>query len=492
MEMSELAFDVLPTVAILHRLGQASLKQSLAKAVRLWVILRSLYGDVGDEVCLELDANFSYRDWAKQFFSAEPGGQNYHLRDRAAPEHDPSCVCMKSLAHWLFDGEYGAKLGAWKTAFQQRYGIDAQVLEGLLRTGKLSAEGPDLRLFGCTGKLLEKDFEALENRGWLIAQTDAAGKVRRNCYEKVSLAVSAEKIRELRGTEALGVAVRHDIANFIQTDLAMVAETMAGPIRGVQRFFLHTDYIVPMALSAQVGRFQETLLAGWEQAEVPPIRLVYQSARLYDEVVSCVVYPVCIYYFQRAPYLFAYGQVPDDEKTDEKTDSAGFNWYDYRLDHIQQMEVINWGAAPLGLAAKCLGPGGPSPAVVQDKMLEAWGFDFYRPTMDLVLRFDQYFYARYVEHTERATFLSEVSHRQVEGLVRRAAQQDEQLKGLVAALRDRSVTDVYRRVRYRVGDNNVVMRLRAWGENVEVILPGALRRQMRGSVGKLWKLYGEG
>ena len=477
-------FDAVPTVAVLQRLVPGSLKQGLAKAVRQWVILRSLYGELGDEVRVDLEVYFSYRDWAGQFFSVEPQGRSYHLRDRAAPVHDSGCACAKFLADWLFDSEYGAQLAAWQAAFQQRYGVNDLEMAALLRSGKLAVEAPELRLFGCTGKLLEKDFEDLEKLGWLRAQTNEAGSVRRNHYEKVIGAGYVEKVSGLSGLTqgGVGASAGNDIANFIQTDLAVVAESMARPIRGVQRFFLHTDYIVPVALSAQVSAFQEILLGCWERSEVPPIRLVYRSARRYDEEVHCVVYPVCIYYFQRAPYLFAYGEVPGGvvggKGGEGRSGYTGFDWYDYRLDHIQQIAVMDWAAAPVGLAAECKGASGPSPAVVQDKMLEAWGFDFYRPATDLVLRFDRYFYAQYVEQTERATFLQRLSYQQVEGLVKRAALKDERLKGLVVALKDRSPEDEYRRVSYRVGDNNVVMRLRAWGANVEVLLPGDLRERM--------------
>ncbi|WP_081402894.1 TIGR03985 family CRISPR-associated protein [Scytonema hofmannii] len=52
----------------------------------------------------------------------------------------------------------------------------------------------------------------------------------------------------------------------------------------------------------------------WKQDNIPLVRLTYQSVKLYQKTVNCIVYPVCIYYYQRAPYLFAYGQVPKREK----------------------------------------------------------------------------------------------------------------------------------------------------------------------------------
>jgi len=49
--------------------------------------------------------------------------------------------------------------------------------------------------------------------------------------------------------------------------------------------------------------------------------------------------------------------------------------------------------------------------------------------------------------------------------------------------------DVYYKLCYRVGDHNVIMRLRSWGPNVEVILPGDLRAQIKEYLEKNCKLY---
>ena len=55
-----------PTVDLLKRLVPNSLKQSLAKAIRLWVILQSLYGDEASNIVPD---KFSYKDWEKAFFN---------------------------------------------------------------------------------------------------------------------------------------------------------------------------------------------------------------------------------------------------------------------------------------------------------------------------------------------------------------------------------------------------------------------------------------
>lgn len=59
-------FTYPPTVGFLQILALGSLKQNLPKAIRLWVILRSLYGNDSDEVKLNLGEHFTYEEWRNQ------------------------------------------------------------------------------------------------------------------------------------------------------------------------------------------------------------------------------------------------------------------------------------------------------------------------------------------------------------------------------------------------------------------------------------------
>ena len=65
--MKREVFNYPPSVEVLKILTAGSLKQNLAKAVRLWVILRSIYGDDGDEVKLELGEEFTFLQWRDLF-----------------------------------------------------------------------------------------------------------------------------------------------------------------------------------------------------------------------------------------------------------------------------------------------------------------------------------------------------------------------------------------------------------------------------------------
>ena len=63
--MSKQLFRDPPCVELLQWLARGSLKQNLARAVRLWVWLRLLYGD--ESVRLDLRDSFTYAQWRDTF-----------------------------------------------------------------------------------------------------------------------------------------------------------------------------------------------------------------------------------------------------------------------------------------------------------------------------------------------------------------------------------------------------------------------------------------
>lgn len=60
-------FKFSPDVEFLQILARGSLKQNLPKAVRLWVILRSIYGPETDPIKVKLTDKFTYNDWCERF-----------------------------------------------------------------------------------------------------------------------------------------------------------------------------------------------------------------------------------------------------------------------------------------------------------------------------------------------------------------------------------------------------------------------------------------
>ena len=161
---------------------------------------------------------------------------------------------------------------------------------------------------------------------------------------------------------------------------------------------MHVDYAVsPQDIDQDWPHNFKTL---WEQDPTPIITLKYTSVSLHQEVTR-IVYPVCIYYYQRAIYLCAYGQTPKDKQE--------VNWYNYRLDRILAVTPMTWEDTTIPDALKALQAGGIlfTPDYIDLQLREAMGFDFYQPKQTMILRFDQDYSEKYIDESFRhQTFAS--------------------------------------------------------------------------------------
>ncbi|NMG07219.1 TIGR03985 family CRISPR-associated protein [Brasilonema sp. UFV-L1] len=511
--MKREVFNYPPSVEVLKLLTPGSLKQNLAKAVRLWVILRSIYGDDADEVKLELKEGFTFFQWRDLFFL---DAIKQHSRDKAPILHHEQCRCATKLTEWLFASTLGIEKRKWSDSFQKYYSIQSDELECLLLTGiisnsqnssqpdddsvttrnsqkshqksqRFSKTLSDGRLFAVTSRnLKEYDFQSLVNLGWLKKASNQE-EVNQVQYLKV------EKFPEF--FLARLEEVENPSEQFTNEELSAFNHSLSQPINGIQRFLIHAEYIVHPRLYERVESLQKQLKKLWAQDKIPLVKLSYQSAKLYHDTVDCIVYPVCIYYYQRAPYLFAYGQTPkpDDKKSWSKIDCK-IDWYDYRLDRILELDElpknIDETNIPKHFINKCQGKYPPTPDDIKEKMAAAWGFDIYQPQELLVLKFEQYFYENNIKGTEREEMFTQISLQQVEKLVKAyTPSASAEQKSLLSTLQSRSKNDIYCKVDYRVDDNNIVMRLRAWGPKVEVILPWHFRDRMAKDIEATYKLY---
>ncbi len=445
----------IPKVELLKHLVPTSLKQSLPKALRLWIILQSLYGEAD-----QLSDRFTYKDWETHFFSHS----HKVSRDAIAAPHDPNCACAHSLEQWLFDSDLGTDRTPWTTTFCELYATDLQTLQTLFNKSD--------RLFAITGRSLENDFESLVKLGYLTFQNKPDGKPYKNRYQK--LATPPAILTAENSTTA---------AEFIQTDLSEFVDSLAQPLQGIQRFFLHAEYVVANQFSDRVSDYQIQLKETWNQPETSPMYLHYISAREFQEEFHWIIYPVCVFYYQRAPYLFGYGY----QKSDRPTDPITLQWYDFRLDHIAALKPLDWDDRHIHPTFLTQRQQPPTPDHIHRAMAETWGFEFYRPSDSLILRFDRYFYANYIEPTERAALFTPM--RLPDLLTHITRLPDPTRQTLQQVLSQRNSADIYCRVNYRVGDRNILMRLRAWGPNVEVILPYALREQIATETQQLSQMY---
>jgi len=436
-----------PDAELLHWLVRGgSLRQNLARAVRLWVWLRSLYGAESER--LDLAEPFSYKDWRDAFFTAN------HPKGETVPErHDPACACARTAAEWLFTCETGISEPEWRSTIQQHSAISDSAFDQILHS----------RLFAVTRRSLASDLEALGELGWL--------QVVENGYCRVAEFPARPSDRSLDLTEnALG---GYDLG-FLHGHLEAIAQELSQPIVDEQRFFLEVDYIIAQTQD-RVEHYLEELKLIWEEALVPPVCLRYTSAKY--GVVQCMVYPVCVYYVQRAIYLCGFGETPAQ---------AG-SWYNYRLDKIQTLTRCQWSDSTLPLILQQRQGTLPSPDYIRREMEQAWGFDFYLPSRLMLLRFTQEFHDRYIQGTFRHKTFRRVSYNQAKQLIHTTAASSE--PSLISIMEARSPKDAYYTVQYRDGDTNVGMRLRAWRPKVEVLLPWDLRQKMITEIQTELELY---
>ncbi|MBD2295121.1 TIGR03985 family CRISPR-associated protein [Anabaena sphaerica FACHB-251] len=458
-------FTDIPQVELLQWLARGSLKQNLSRSIRLWVWLRSLYGE--DQERLPLTNGFTLADWRDAFFTAT------HPKGEAIPKlHDPHCNCAKTTAVWLFNENTGISESEWKRSLISHLGISQSPPENIppissTKNINIIQSVGDLekllqqRLFAVTRRSLQADLTLLAELGWLEYNGEKYYHVQKLPSRPITHKINSADL---------------DFLN--QEDLADIARNLSQNIAGVQRFFLKLDYVV--TATDEVDNWQYELKQLWQQTPVPPIKLTYDSARLGQDV-ECFVYPVCVYYVQRAVYLCAFGQSPD-----RKTD-----WYNFRLDRIQDITAIDWTnpQIPSILQQRYHQRDLPNPEEIELQMSKSWGFDFYLPSRIMLLRFERDYHDRYIQNTFRHDTFELISHAKAKSLIRQYTPEQEQQQTLIKLLDSRSPDDAYYKVNYRHGDNNVIMRLRAWRPKLEVIMPQDLRQKIAADITKEMQFY---
>lgn len=445
--MSEFIFNAPPDVELLQWLARGSLKQNLLRAIRLWVWLHFLYGD--RHIRITLPQPFTFIDCRDLLLS-----ETHPKNDTIPTRHDPNCICAKITADWLFDSTSGCVENLWRRSLQQHDHIPK--LDQLLQR----------RLFAVTRRSLQGDLHILSELGWLKRQGQQYWQVQQlPAFPRAEFS----SISTSRMSDELG---------FLHPDLDAIAQTFSQPINGFQRFFLEVDYIVDSQSQDQVDEWFHYLKQLWEKIPIPPIQITYNSARA-AKVVTCIVYPVCIYYVRRALYLCAFGNTPTPEE----------QWYNYRLDRIQNIVELNWENSQIPQSLYSHYPDRlPNPDDVLKEMSAAWGFDFYKKSTLLLLRFERNFHDRYIKNTFRHDTFQKVTYSEAQRMIIQSIEEGSQ-KTLLNLLQSRSSQDAYYCANYREGDINVLHRLRSWRPNVEVISPWKLRQKIAEEVTQEAQFY---
>jgi CRISPR-associated protein (TIGR03985 family) len=90
----------------------------------------------------------------------------------------------------------------------------------------------------------------------------------------------------------------------------------------------------------------------------------------------------------------------------------------------------------------------------------------------------------------RGLIFPQIDSKMAKTLVKNAKIIEVQKKQIISNI-ETHPADIYCLIDYRENDNNIIMRLRAWGDNVEVMLPEQLRQRMKKDIEQTWQLYRE-
>jgi CRISPR-associated protein (TIGR03985 family) len=470
-----LTFRNSPQARLLQDLANGSLDQiqHLTRALRLWVLVSWLYSDEG---YIALDNPFTYADWREAFF-----GENYkdEKQEDILNYPHPNCACHKTTKQWLT--KWNISVNDWRQSLQKQISIADTDLDKLLVE----------KLFAQVRKSLQSDFDLLVSRHCLERVADVAGRSKQyRRVEKIpsiySLTGNSNVDRNLTPQSQAYVASALGRFSFLDPSFPMLAEQISEEEldEDNNRVFLYVDYVVPesSALEDTVDQIQSELQEIWGSGQITPLLLTYRSAHQ-ELIKECVIYPVCIYFMERAKYLCAYGSTPRGE----------INWYKYRLDRIisKRLEPLDWKdpRVPQLLKEKYQENNLPTPKTVNNMLREAWGCDFYKETALMVLRFDRTFAQSYLQGITIHQTFTAIEYDRAATLIKQYTPNPDNRQILLDIIQSRPSTDIYYQVKYRITDYYVLRWLRALGSKVEVLLPWELRQEMLRESQTTWNLY---
>lgn len=464
-------FTYPPAPHILQWLASGQLANRMQRSLRLWVLLNELYGRHSTWI-EELPNPFSYPQLRDHLFAPSHGKSDHLSAEQLqATCWEPACICRKSMQEWLFNPSTEQTESQWCQTVSQLTGIDSRELHELLQ------QTP----FATVHRSIRDDLKQLVELGWL--QSASHSRYRRRLPHQWPLppteVPAAFSLSASQQWELLRVL---ESISFVQPNLELVVQSLWEQVSSVnttpgrletepvQRIFIHFDYILCEEMQDRVDNYQEQLEQLWRH---PPVGVIHFESWVREGCkVEVIVYPVCLHYCRRAKYLSAYGLDPKGE----------IAWHNYRLDRIasEQLKVLPWGDPLIPKALQKLRRSGelPAPEQVFSELEAAWGFNFYLPRELLIIRFPKAFASWYVDNTVRHNTFKPAAYSDLPKVIQECIKSRQERQQLLQLIQQRSPEDAYYRAWIRPGDINVLMRLRDWRPNGEVIAPLSIRRQL--------------
>ena len=473
--MSNTHFVYPPTPQILQWLASGQLGNRLQRSIRLWVLLHKLYGE--ENWNRELPQPFAYPQLRALLFAPTHGrSEQLSAEHLVANCQDSNCVCHKTLQEWIFIPDTYQSKAEWQQAVMHLTGLSVTEVEQQLQFS---------RPFATVHRSIREDLKQLVQMGWL--QAHSVGQYQ--CRPIKELPTPPAAMSPVPSFAQLSVSQTWELLRvlesiaFVQPNLEVVMRSLWEQITDMspssqlaaepqKRIFIHLDYILPEEAQDRVDIYQEQLESLWHKHEGGVIQFEYWVASE-ERKVQVTAYPVCLHYVRRAKYLSAYGTYPDVQ----------LGWHNYRLDRITslRLKVLAWGDPRVPKPLKELWHTGqlPTPETIDTELDAAWGFNFYLKSELLIMRFPTKFARWYVKDTERHPTFNPVAYKQLPKLIANEVPNSQERQQLLQIIKERSPGDNYYKAMIRTGDINVLMRLRDWRPNGEVIAPLSVRQQLQ-------------
>jgi CRISPR-associated protein (TIGR03985 family) len=243
-------------------------------------------------------------------------------------------------------------------------------------------------------------------------------------------------------------------------------------IRDIYRLYIYSDY-EPNSIEKKEGiqNIQKDIYTLWKMEITPPVCIRYHSSSQGE--YEAIVYPVVIHFYQRGFYLRAIVS---------KKGSSENNWRNYKIDKIRRIEPLSWKDTRVSddFRTECHSGKNDQDLIckIEKRMEEAYGFDIEKDDKEMILRFNRKFHDSYIKDVWRHNTFEKIERSElVEYLSNHGTRLNEE--------------DAYYTMQYRDDDNTVIMRLRAWGQNVEVLSPPELRQRMHDDLKLTWAMYSD-